>query len=422
MPKSFIDLDPLGFRIATLVGGVLLATLLLYSATWFFGDAIASSAGVLEVAELSKSMSPTNPRTYIASSIIQERSFRDEDRQAALENVEIAVSISPHDFLLWQSLARLRERSGDIVGAEKALRRALELAPNYASVQWAFGNVLLRQDKNEEAFEYIRSAVEKDSRYAGPAASIAWDVHEGSISKITESIGQSGQVKSALALYISKLERFDESYEIWQSLSKEERTQTNRKDSQAVLKNFIRAKRYLFAVSLAKELTEDKGKLPQVAEITNGGFELDVAREAGQFFDWSIQKGEIPSVGVSVDEQRSGRKSLAVFFEGLRGKEFRRVSQNVAVRGGESYKFSLSYKSELVSDATLYWQIVDTAGGGVLAATEPILAKSDWTLIETEFSVPEGSEGVTINLVRQRCSRLSCPISGTVWFDDVEVD
>ena len=56
--------------------------------------------------------------------------------------------------------------------------------------------------------------------------------------------------------------------------------------------------------------------------------------------------------------------------------------------------------------------------GKVLAATEPIAAKAEWTELKTEFSVPEMTEAVTIRLARIGCASPICPISGKAWFDD----
>ncbi len=297
MSNKSINLEPIAYRIAAIVGGGFLITLLLLSANWFFANAIAGSTDLLEVAQFSAEMAPNDPQTHTTAALLLEKSFREEDQKAALKKSETAVSLSPSDYSLWQTLARLRERSGDVKGAENALRKALELAPNNSAVQWALGNVLLRQEKFQESFALIRKAVNGDPRFAGPAASIAFDIFEGDISKIKPAIGNSGAAVSALALYLAKLKRFDEALEIWQTLPQTQRDKVFLADSQALLTQFVSGKKFGHALEVSGELIKQKGLVPKLNTVTNGGFEYDIARDLPGSFDWLIDKGTRPSIG-----------------------------------------------------------------------------------------------------------------------------
>ena len=95
--------------------------------------------------------------------MLYEKGFLPADTVNAAQAYERAAALSPSDYRYWLPLARAREHSGDVEGAEKALRRALALAPNYAQVHWALGNVLLsfRQvdpQRLEKIKEMCRSA------------------------------------------------------------------------------------------------------------------------------------------------------------------------------------------------------------------------------------------------------------------------
>ena len=421
MPSIDLNLDPIPKRVGLVLFGVVAITLLLIASTSFFGDAVTTAATEIGIADFAKSMSPGNPRAYSVSSGLKEQSFREEDLKAALQDAEMAVALSPNDYMLWQDLARLRERSDDIAGAERALRKALELAPNYADVKWALGNVLLRRDKPKPAFELMRAAVESNPKFAGPAASIAWDVYEGDRRKVGDAIGESSQVKVALALYLAKQKRFSEAYEIWKGVPAKERSTTFENDGRVLLKDLISAKRFLPAAGVARDLRAGKEPLPQTGKLTNGGFEFDIPEDNNAPFDWVITDGRSPSVGVSIETKRSGSKSLALVFEGGPRREFRDISQIVAVEEGETYTFSFSYRSVLDGKETLVWRVQDLGSGTTLATSKAIDLKSDWSSIDTDFKVPEGTEGVRILIAREECPDLRCPISGTVWFDDMEI-
>ncbi len=422
MSNKSINLEPIAYRIAAIVGGGFLITLLLLSANWFFANAIAGSTDLLEVAQFSADIAPNDPQTHTTAALLLEKSFREEDQKAALKKSETAVSLSPSDYSLWQTLARLRERSGDVKGAENALRKALELAPNNSAVQWALGNVLLRQEKFQESFALIRKAVNGDPRFAGPAASIALDIFEGDISKIKPAIGNSGAAVSALALYLAKLERFDEALEIWQTLPQTQRDKVFLADSQALLTQFVSGKKFGHALDVSRALIKEEGLVPKVNTVTNGGFEYDIARDLPGSFDWLIDKGTRPSIGVSVSEKLAGSKSLARLFDGLPSKEYRTTSQTIAVTPGRSFTFYTSYKSNMEADSTLIWTISDAVSGTLLASTDPVVPLSGgWMSLNAEFLVPEDSDGIVIRLVREPCTSLDCRISGAVWFDQIGI-
>ena len=88
---------------------------------------------------------------------------------------EVAVRLSPNDFRYWEELGRALEMTGDRAGAEKALRRAVFLAPNYYHPHWRLGNLLLRSNRYEEAFQHLFRAAEAQpgTLAAGPQPRMA---------------------------------------------------------------------------------------------------------------------------------------------------------------------------------------------------------------------------------------------------------
>ena len=89
-----------------------------------------------------------------------------------------------------------------------------------------------------------------------------------------------------------------------------------------------------------------------------------------------------------------------MIFNTTEGKAFRSISQSVAVEANKRYVFGTFYRSELKTGTTVKWEIIDAADGKTLAATEPIAENADWTSLKTEFVTPDGTEAVTLRLVR----------------------
>jgi tetratricopeptide (TPR) repeat protein len=391
-----------------------------FVAKWCIANAIASQAIYKEVAELAIDWAPDDPQTHYSLAVLNEKTFLIDDLSRSLEEYEKAAALAPNDFRLWLAVGKAREHTGDAAGAEKALRKALELAPNYAEVRWIFGNILLREGKMDEAFAEIRSAVVSDSKYTNQAIATASEMFDGELVEIKRNLGDSMQIQFALAAYLGRRKRFDEALQIWITLPENEKKTTFKQIGEDLYQEMIAAKKYRSALRIQQEISESETDR-SVGKISNGGFEDEIKTANQGVFDWQIAEGARPQIGPNNAQKRSGNLSLLIIFNSSDGKDFRAVSQIIAVEPGRRYEFETFYKSELKTSAGLKWEIADAADGKILAATGATSAGADWAVLRTEFVVPEGAEGVVVRLARESCKTLICPISGSIWFDDFSI-
>lgn len=417
MALKTIELKNSTGKISIIAAGLVCAAFFLFAFKWCFGNALASRAEGTQIAELGVLLAPSDPQTHFALGVLSDRNFLPEDFQKAVTQYEKAAGLSPNDFRLWFQLARARERVGDAAGAEKALRKSLELAPNYSEVQWTLGNMLLRQGNAAEGFELIRRAADGNDKFINPAISIAWQIFDGDILQVRENTGSAPKINAALASFLISQKRFDEAFDAWSSVPAEERKTVFRQRGEEIYNQLILAGKYRDALEIWAEISGG-GKNYQVGKITDGGFEINEKQEKTSIFDWQIAEGAQPLIGVDTENVHSGSLSRRFIFNSPGGADFRQISQAIAVEPGRKYEFSMFYKSDLKTAATLRWEIVNAADGQILAATEPVAAKSDWTNQKAEFTVPETGEAVILRLARSLCSAGICPISGSVWFDE----
>ncbi len=389
-----------------------------FAAKWGFAYTAARNADLPDVAEFAISLGPDDPQTHYSAAVLFEKTFLPEDQKRSLSEYEAAVALSPNNYLLWLEFGKARERSGDQVGAEAALRKALELAPNYSRVQWALGNALLRGGKTEEAFAEIRKAVARDAAYTNSAAGIAWQLLGGDMAAVRQAIGDSTRLNAAIATLLASQKRFDESFEIWSSLPADEKSTTLKELGDALHKQMIEAKKFRYALAIASQagILEASGNA-----IANGGFEKDIKPQSSGIFDWQIAAGSNPRIGPNRDQKHSGELSLLVSF-GKGGREFRTVSQTIAVEPGKSYELELFYRADLKTSAEFKWEIADSADGKAIAATSPLANIIEWTKTGAKFTVPESSDGVIIRLVRENCETPACLVLGNLWFDDFRLN
>ncbi|HEX8637700.1 MAG TPA: carbohydrate binding domain-containing protein, partial [Pyrinomonadaceae bacterium] len=338
-----------------------------------------------------------------------------------LAEYEKATALSPHNYLFWLALGKARERAGEPEAAEKALRRAAALAPNYGHVRWTLGNILVRQGKTEEGFGEIRAAAESDASFMAPAIASAWQIFDGDIAAVKKAIGDSMQTNAALAVFLTKQKRFDESLAAWNALPAEAKTTAFKQNGEELYSQMIANKKYRFAAELYPQIFPSAAQSFALGKIDNGSFERDVKMREAAAFEWQIAEGSQPQIILDNQQKRGGERSLLFVYSTPDGKNLRGVSQIVAVEAAKKYRFSVFYKSDLKTAATLRWEIADAADGKVLAISGAVAEKADWTNLSMEFSTGGTPEAVVVRLVRGECKSAVCPISGKIWFDDLEL-
>ena len=385
---------------------------------------MASSAAVraedADVARFLTGLAPDDPQTHYSAAVLLEKSFEPADVEAALKEYEIAAGLAPENFLYWFDLGRARERSGDSTGAERALRRALELAPNYARVQWALGNTLLRQGRVDEGFAEIRKAVASDpAAFAGPTANTAWQFFDQDLAAIRHVAGGSVHIEAALVSLMIREKRIDEAVEIWNGIPTSDRQLSLRETGKALLAALLAAKRFRAAGVVMTGLGETGEAQPE--QITNGGFETAVKPAGAGPFEWMIAPGLQPQIVLSSGQKHGGNNSLLVIYSSNDGKDFRGISQLIAVQPGTSYEIEIFYRSDLKTNAVFKWQVTDAADETKpLAVSEAISNRPEWSSLLLKFQSSPSSDGVVLRLIRENCGPV-CPVTGTVMFDDISL-
>ena len=138
---------------------------------------------------------------------LEKRSLLPGDLEDAARHYEEAVRLSPNDYRFWLDLGLTREELGDRAGGEKALRRAVELAPFYANPHWYLGNLLLRAGRGDEAFAELRRAAEADAKLRPQLFNAAWTVYGQNVDEIKKVVGDSAAADRARRLHAVATQR-----------------------------------------------------------------------------------------------------------------------------------------------------------------------------------------------------------------------
>jgi tetratricopeptide (TPR) repeat protein len=321
---------------------------------------------------------------------------------------------------MWVNVGKARSLNGDTAGAEIAFRRAIELAPNYAAVQWVYGNFLVRQGSTDEGFKLIAKAAASNPEYSAPAVTTAIQIFDGNLNAIRKAMGDSDITNAALANVMTSQKRFDEAWDAWSRLS-DKNSDKHKRLGETLVTLMAGAKEFQFAARIYADIQTGEGEKPAVGKIANGGFEDGVKLRNAGLFEWQIADGAEPQIGLSDGQKRSGKYALFMLFNSFETAGFRSVSQNVPVEPGAVYEFEVFYRSDIKTTALLKWEIGDGVTTGAIASTEPLTAAADWTPVRVRFTVPEVSDGVIVRFVRQGCSGPTCPVTGRISFDDLSI-
>jgi thioredoxin-like negative regulator of GroEL len=402
-----------------------------YALRWYMGNTIVEYApsledGALETARTGLSLAPDDPLAHWTVAGLEKRSLDPLLLPDVVRQYEEAVSLSPNDYRLWMDLGMAREQAGDAEGGEKALRRAVELAPSYADPRWFLGNLLLRAGRQEEAFAELRLAGEANpATYRSQIFNLAWQVFNGNAIELRRAVGESAEARGALASFLAGRGRIDEALNLWSSLSQEEKGR-QRDVGLGLMSALVVAKRYRAAQGLFRDLSADGGAGVEVGQFQNGGFENEMTGAGGAAaanpFGWQVKS--VPQAQIALDPRHghAGGRSLRVTFNAPDAFTFDNLSQLVVVEPSTQYHLECYVRTEeLKSAGAPIIEIVDSTDGSVIANSSPLpVGKNDWQPLTVDFKTASKTEAVTVRTGRAPCSMEGsvCPIFGTIWYDD----
>jgi tetratricopeptide (TPR) repeat protein len=423
---KLIKIEPRLARVVLIAAAAACVVVTWYFVKWNFVNTIAYRVdprvpGIERVADWLTDASPGDPQTHLTAALVYERTLEPKDLAHALSEYETAAALAPHDYTRWLDLGKARAFSGDDEGARQAYARALELAPNYSSVQWAYGNFLIRSGDVEKGFELIGTAAAANGEYARPAVTTASQILDGDASRVRVALGDNENINAALALMLASSGRFDEAADAWTRLPADAKTSKLRSLGSALIDQMTAAKKFRAAARIAADLEPNENEKPVIGQVQNGGFESGVKPRNAPLFQWQITDGAHPQIGLAQGQTHGGVNALFMLFNTFETAAFRDISQTVAVEPGAEYELELYYRSDLKTPAALRWDVADAATGQPLTDTPVIAAVSEWTPLKARFRVPADSDGITIRLVRSGCAGPACQMTGKLMFDDVSL-
>ena len=270
--------------------------------------------------------------------------------ERALEHLQRATRLSPHDPQAWIDLAATLEYQGEMAEAEVCLRRADILAPNIPAFQWPIANFYLLQGKTDEAFRHLKMVLAGTSQYDQIVFSTAWKA-SGDPNKILDQlIPRKTATEFSYLYYLLLQQRFSEAQSVWKRIiSSPEKFPAQQ--SWYYIDTLIGARRPQEAYHAWKDL-QSKGVIRSTVSGTpdnmldNGDFEDELLNIG---FDWRIVPVEGVYVGLDPTTFHSPSHALLVEFSGKQNIAYQNVVQYALLEPGRSYRLQGFVKTENIT-------------------------------------------------------------------------
>lgn len=428
MDEALIIKDSRSLVPRLILGGVIAVAVVFafLSVKWQAGNLFAEITSVNDpqaaaVADLATGLSPGDPfALWLKTKLVREEFSMDSiDRSTAL--TEDIVRLSPDDFRWWVELGRAYEQSEMYDKAEKALRHATELAPEYTFPRWQFGNFLLRRGRTDEAFAELKRATEKSSVYREQVFALAWDYFDKDPARVEMLAGDTPDMRASLAMFYAVRGAAADALRNWNMLSAEQKAE-NQKMLPIMAQGLFDKLELRESLEFAKEAGIDPEA--SVGTIANAGFEKHLGHPDETLFGWNIYRGD-GKIDINQDSnvKREGNRSLRINFKTYLKPELHNVVQVIALESGATYRLTFWVRTEnLRSAGQPIMQVLNAKDNSVLATSAPFATgTNDWVQVTMDFGVPADSNGVSIRTARAQCVG-ECPLIGTIWYDDFQLN
>ena len=221
------------------------------------------------------------------------------------------------------------------------------------------------------------------------------------------------------AIYLVAGNKFDEAMRVWNATDPVDR-KAQRELGEEMRRSLIGAKQFQSALAVMREFDPDDS-LPQPGQFWNGGFESDIKLANANTFDWVIDSRGSAQIAIDT-HAHSGQRSLRIVLAAHRTLDNVHVSQTIAVEPGARYRFECYVRTQdLISASTPVLIVSDANDNSKLAASNPLpTGTNDWQKVTLDFAANAQHDGITVGFYRAPCSGDAqiCPIFGTVWYDD----
>lgn len=410
-------------------GLVVVAALL--TALWltFFGirEAIARYGAEGDTARrlnLAVRLEPSNPEYWYILGRYQQYNLEQPDSALAQDAYRKAIALNPLATDAWLDLGTAYELEGETAEARQAYLQAKKSYPTSAEVSWRYGNFLLRQGDQAQAYSELRRAIEVDPRRAAAAFSRAYRFNPDIDEILAQLLPAKQNVYVDVIGEAAGEKQLAAAKTVWAKLLLLHPHLGIRE-----VDNFASQ---LFAAGEYSEARRvwDQGVAtmnlpallqPQGTVVWDPSFESDIN---GYIFSWRFPPiAQGVSIALDKTEKLSGNQSLRLSFDGKHNPDLEAACISGIVQPGMSYRFSGWMKTRAItSDQGIGFRIHSIGDYRIpVVNTRELVGTNAWTFLDQPWTAASDIHTVQICVFRDPSENPEVRISGEAWVDDVNL-
>jgi tetratricopeptide (TPR) repeat protein len=368
-------------------------------------------------------LEPTDADYWDRLGFYEKWNFERRDLRRAIVYDQRATEANPRSDTYWMDLADAYDAVGQPARAQGAFEKAQSVHPISSVVAWRYGNFLLRQRNDSEAFAELRRALTIDPDLTVEAVSECSKVSDDLPSVLTEVLPNRNRYYLMALDYFLGQGQTDAALIVWnQSLAL---NPTPKMAEVVPLVNELIGQEHVEDAQRVWRQALEAASWPQDAAgdrslVFNGGFEHDLLNGG---FDWREDPVSGASFSYDTDVVHAGKRALRITFDGDANLDFENLWQFATVEPGHRYHFSAYLRLDGIStDSGIRFAINDSFHPAALQILSPDLVGSHpWSLVQADLATGPETHLLTIALRRIPSWKFDNKLRGTVWVDDVSL-
>lgn len=338
--------------------------------------------------------------------------------QEATAHFEKAVAVNPHSSRDWLNLADAFAVLGENDRQLDAVNHAIVAEPRDTQVQWEAANLFITTDL-DRSLELLRSVVENSPQYAPAAMEVAYRASNNNVEKAMMAVPLTTSSRLQLMHWLLDRDEREAADRVWPTVLASPGPIAAR-DTFFYLDSLVDRHQPAEAFAAWSALTQRdpalRGQRQPDNLVTNGDFEYDLLNGG---FGWRYARTTGVTASLDTSTFHWGTRSLALQIDGENLQDFG-FHQLIKVDAGAHYRLSgWLHAEELEAAHGVRLAIADAYSHTQLLLSDEALGSFPWREIDGDFTVPAGTQLVTIALVR---SPSEGRIRGKLWLDDLRIE
>ena len=348
--------------------------------------------------------------------------FSNPDIPKAIEDFTHALKIDPLSQDYWMDLASAYDADGNDAAAEDAYVQAHKVYPASALADWNYGNFLLREGKDDAAYQAMRLAVRGDPDLLELAISRVWHSSQD-VNQLLDNMIPADVDSYITALgFFSKIHQGKPALAVWQRLvALHQPVRLNRtfvffyelfeEDDSADA---------LAAWNEAVEAAGDPGLAVRGDSLISDGYFEDAFPDGGLGWEWQSQPGTTIDFDRSTPDGKG--RSVRLDFDGGANVNISEPLEYVAVEPGRTYHFHAEIRTEqITTDSGMRFLVSDARHSGLAVQSNNLTGTNPWTSVDLDVTTLPITHYLAVELFRDPSKRFDNKLSGTAWLADVSL-